>query len=194
MPRSYQKEKVEIYSKKDLEEAIKLIREGGHTVATITERFGIPDQTVRETLIRTNRRPNQVFGDELEAKLKRLLEKLVDAGHLRSWGEVLSKVVEFGRVIMLTLEMPSNWKVLVGKASWDWLYLFRKRQKFNPQFCKKVMQKSVVDNIAMCPAMLCGCGTLLTNEEPLLCSNCFIWTCSTCFEGVHCICCSAKAE
>ena len=85
MPRSYQKKKVEIYSKKDLEEAIKLIREEGHTVATITERFGIPDQTVRDTLIRTNKRPNQVFGDELEAKLKRLLEKLVEAGHLRSW-------------------------------------------------------------------------------------------------------------
>ena len=189
MPRSYQKKKVEIYSKKDLEEAIKLIREEGHTVATITERFGIPDQTVRDTLIRTNKRPNQVFGDELEAKLKQLLEKLVEAGHLRSWGEVLSKVVEFGRVVEPTVEMPSKWKVF-SKASWDWLYLFRKRQKFNPQFCKK----SVVDDIAMCPAMLCGCGTLLTDEELLLCSNCFIWTCSTCFEGVHCICCSAKAE
>ena len=137
MPRSYQKRKVEIYNKKDLEEAIKLIREEGHTVATSTERFGIPDQTVRDTLIRTNRRPNQFFGDELEAKLKRLLEKLVEAGHLRSWGEVLSKVVEFGRVVEPTVEMPSKWKVL-SKASWDWLYLFRKRQKFNPQFCKKV--------------------------------------------------------
>ena len=144
---------------------------------------------MRDTLIRMNRRPNQVFGDGLEAKLKRLLEKLVEAGHLRSWGDVLSKVVEFGRVEKPTVEMPSKWKVL-SKASWDWLFLFRKRQKFNPQFCKK----SFVDDIAMCPAMLCSCGTLLTDEELLLCSSCFIWTCSTCFEGVNCIRCSTKAE
>ena len=68
MPRIYIIVKTESYDKKDLELAILLIREDGYQVSTLRDRYGIPEQTIRDHLKREAKKSNKLISDDSEKK------------------------------------------------------------------------------------------------------------------------------
>ena len=122
MPRNYIKVKTESYDKKDLELAILLIREDGYQVSTVRDRYGIPEQTIRDHLKREEKKSNKLISDDSEKKISRVLKKLAEAGHIRTWTNVRERVFEMLK--STDSVVPETWKS-AKKTSWDWLYSFR---------------------------------------------------------------------
>ena len=94
MPRSYKKVKTESYDKKDLELAILQIREDGYQVSTVRDRYGVPEQIIRDHLKREAKDRTNCFLTILRKKISRVLKKLAEAGHIRTClmsGSVYSK-------------------------------------------------------------------------------------------------------
>ena len=118
MPRNYIKVKTESYDKKDLELAILLIREDGYQVSTVRDRYGIPEQTIRDHLKREAKKSIKIISDDSEKKISRVLKKLAEAGHIRTWTNVRERVFE-----MLKSVVPETWKS-AKKTSWDCFILF----------------------------------------------------------------------
>ena len=74
MPRCYKKKKIEIYSEEDLKDGNKLIKEENYPVAVITERFAIPDQTLRDQLNCKTKKLNRVFTETQEVRIKSVIQ------------------------------------------------------------------------------------------------------------------------
>ena len=186
MPRNYITVKTESYDKKDLELAILLIREDGYQVSTVRDRYGIPEQTIRDHLKREAKKSNKIISDDSEKKIPRVLKKLAEAGHIRTWTNVRERVFEMLK--STDSVVPETWKS-AKKTSWDWLYSFRERHQLKLDF-----QKGTIIEAPMCPAFECNCGSNLFQKNLFLCEKCMIWSCKSCFAEISCKDCFDKNQ
>ena len=72
MPRNYEKVAYHSYDKATLE----INKRGKCSLKTITERFDIPDQTLRDNLRKGREKRSQIFGNDDESVLKKYIVKL----------------------------------------------------------------------------------------------------------------------
>ena len=91
-------------------------------MSTVRDRYVIPGQTIRDHLKREAKISNKLISDDFEKKISRVLKKLAEAGHIRTWTNVRERA--FKMLKSTDSVVPETWKSL-KKTGWDWLYSFR---------------------------------------------------------------------
>ena len=143
--RNYNKRRTQSYDKKILELALLLVREKNNHVSKARDRYGIPEQTIRDHIKRGEKKTNRLLFVDIETNMSKVLMKLAEAGHLHSWTNVRERV--FGILRSNNSVVPEKWRN-AKKVTWNWLYSFRKRHQLKFQFeTKKILMRQYVQHL-----------------------------------------------